>query len=220
MTVSREEETSMMTILKRRAATAVGAIVLAAALGACGSGGGGLGNVLGAVLGGGQGGGNQVAGAVLGVNTQQQQIGLQTQDGQQVALLFDNNTKVVYQGQLYAVTNLERGDQVVARIQQTQNGGYYTDSVEVTQSVQSSGGATSSGGSGNVQSFQGTVRGIDRSNGMFELQASNGARVVVSLPYNVGRNDQTRFENLRTGETVRLYGVLINNSRVELRQFY
>ena len=216
----------MMTILKRSAASTFGAFAIAlatATLTGCGSGGGGLGNVLGAVLGGGgQQGGSQVAGAVLQVNTQAQQIGLQTQDGQQVALAFDNNTKVVYQGQLYAVTNLERGDQVVARIQQTQNGGYYTDSVEVTQSVQGTGGATSAGGggSGNVQSFQGTVRQIDRSNGMFELQGSNGATVVVSLPYNVGRNDQTRFQNLRTGESVRIYGVLLNNSRVELRQFY
>jgi len=212
----------MMTmILPRRAATTLGALAIAVAtatLGAC-SGAGGLGNVLGSVLGGGQS--NQVAGAVLGVDTQAQQIGLQTSDGQQVALAFDNQTKVVYQGQLYAVTNLERGDQVVARIQQTQNGGYYTDSVEVTKSVQGGGGTSAGGGaSGSVQSFQGTVRQIDRSNGLFELQGSNGATVVVSLPYNVGRNDQTRFQNLRTGETVRLYGVLLNNSRVELRQFY
>ena len=193
-------------------------------LGACSGGSGGaLGNVLGAVLGGGQGGqGGQVAGTVQGVNTQSQQIGLQTSDGQQVALLYDNNTKVVYQNQLYAVTNLERGDQVVARIQQTNDGGYYTDSLHVTQSVSTSGG-TAGGGStagGNVQTLQGTVRQIDRANGLFELQVSNGATVIVSLPYNVTRSDQTRFQNLRTGETVRLYGVFLNNSRVELRQFY
>jgi len=207
----------------RRRLTGLTGLTALLLLGACSGGSGGaLGNVLGAVLGGGQGGqGGQVAGTVQGVNTQSQQIGLQTSDGQQVALLYDNNTKVVYQNQLYAVTNLERGDQVVARIQQTNDGGYYTDSLQVTQSVSTSGGATSGGGgSANVQTLQGTVRQIDRANGLFTLEGSNGAMVIVSLPYNVTRSDQTRFQNLRTGETVRLYGVFLNNSRVELRQFY
>ena len=56
-----------------------------------------------------------------------------------VALAFDNNTKIVYQNRTYSVTSLESGDQLNARVQQLQDGSYYTDSVQVTQPVSGSG---------------------------------------------------------------------------------
>jgi hypothetical protein len=130
-------------------------------------------------------------------------------------LLYDNQTAVVFQNQNYPVTALERGDQVTARIQSTSGGAYYTDLVQVDQSVS----GASSGGSGSVQSLQGTVGQIDRSNGLFRLDG-NSASVIVSLPYNVRQADLNTFNNLRVGDRVRLYGVFLNNSRVELRQFY
>src|SRR5918911_4326178 len=139
-----------------------------------------LGDILGSVLGG--GGGNMVSGAVRGVDTRSQQISLEQSNGQAVALAYDNNTKVVYQDRLFSVNSLEYGDQVNARVQQMQNGGYYVDSVVVTQPV--NGSTTTNTGSGNVQSLQGTVRQIDRSNGMFTLDAGGGVLLTVSLPYN------------------------------------
>ena len=139
---------------------------------------------------------------------------LKTSGGQRVLLSYDNQTAVVYQNQNYPVTALERGDQVTARVQSTSNGAYYTDLVQVDQSVSSA-----SGGSGSVQSLQGTVGQIDRSNGVFRLDGNN-ASVIVSLPYNVRQSDLNMFQSLRVGDRVRLYGVFVNNSRVELRQFY
>lgn len=198
-----------------RAGAAAIAVVASAACSSAAN----IGEILGGVLGGGgaaQSG--QVAGTIAGVNTQSQQIGLTTQDGQTVGLLFDQNTRVVYQNQLYPVTALERGDEVVVRVQSTQDGGYYTDSVFVTRSVTSGGSA--GGSSANVQALQGTVRQIDRTNGLFALETGNGVMLTVSMPYNVTTADANRFRNLRTGEHVRLYGVYLNNSRVELRQFY
>jgi Cu/Ag efflux protein CusF len=200
-------------------ATRSGAVALAlVAFTAC-SGAGNLGNILGGVLGGGTGQGNQVSGTVLGVDTRSQQIALQTTNGQQVNLAFDNQTQVVYQNQSYSVTNLERGDQVTARIQQSNNGGYYTDLVQVDQSASSSGG-TYGGTSNNVQAIQGTVQQVDLQNGLFSLNTNQYGQIIVALPYNISRTDQNRFQNLRRGETVRLYGVFLNNQRVELRQFY
>ena len=193
------------------------ALVLLLAASAC-SGAGNIGEVLGGVLGGaGQTQGSQVSGVVLGIDQSRQQLGIQLQDGQQVALLYDQQTQVVYQNQRYAVTNLERGDRITARIQQTQNGGYYTDLVQVDQSVSTSGGA---GGSGNVQSIQGVVRQVDFQNGLFSLDVSGHGTLIVALPYNVSRADQNTFQQLRQGDRVRLYGVFLNNQRVELRQFY
>ena len=184
------------------------------------SGAGGIGDVLGGVLGGGaqQQQAAAAQGEIRGVNTQSQQISLRLTNGQTVALAFDNRTKVVYQNQLYPVTALEPGDQAILRVLDAGNGNYYTDSIHVTQSVHSSGGG-SAGSGGNVQTLQGTVRQIDRANGMFTLDAGN-VLLTVSMPYNAARADVTRFQNLRTGETVRFYGVFLNNSRVELRQFY
>lgn len=200
----------------------LGAAALAiTSLGACAQ--NGLGSVLGSVLGGQQQGSNQqVSGTVRGVDTRNAQIVLQQSNGQQVGISYDNQTKIVYNNQNYTVSSLEAGDQVTVRIQQTQNGGYYTDYVQVDQSVSSNG--TSNGGvyagGGQVQSLQGTVGRVDVGNGWFELRPSNGVVLTVTLPYNLARADVQRFQNLRQGDVVRFNGVYVNNSRVELRQFY
>ncbi|MES2177122.1 MAG: hypothetical protein V4550_04590 [Gemmatimonadota bacterium] len=176
---------------------------------------GGLGQVLGSVLGGGAQD-NQLSGTIRSVDTRNQQISIQPSSGQAVAVAFDNQTKVVYQNQNYAVTSLEYGDQVTARIQQTQNGAYYTDLVQVDQSVQNT---TTSSSNAVVQSLQGVVRRVDATNGWFEIDAGS-TRLTVSLPYNATRTDQQRFQNLRIGDSVRFTGVYLNNTRVELRSFY
>ena len=71
-----------------------------------------------------------------------------------------------------------------------------------------------------MQSIQGTVRQIDQQNGLFTMDVSNGARLTVSMPYSPTRTDVTKFQSLRAGDVVRIAGVFLNNSRVELRQFY
>jgi hypothetical protein len=144
-------------------------------------------------------------------------IALQQPSGQSVNILFDNQTRVVYNNQSYAVTSLDRGDQVTARIQQVNNG-YYTDLVQVDQPVQGSAGT--SGASGNVQAFQGIVRQIDQQNGLFTMDVNGSGRVTVSMPYSPSRADLSRFQQLRSGDNVRIAGVFLNNARVELRQFY
>ena len=199
-----------MQIFGGRAAAVSTLLVLAA----CSSS-GGLRNVLGSVLGGGQEA-NQVSGYVQGVDTRSQLIALQSSNGQSVNIRYDQYTKVVYNNKGYPVTSLDRGDQVTARIQSTQNG-YYTDLVQVDQPIQGSDGSTASG---NVQTIQGTVRGVDRQNGLFSLDLGTGTRVTVSMPYSPSRTDLNRFQSLRQGDNVRIAGVYLNSSRVELRQFY
>jgi len=195
----------------RRAATAG----LLAALAGCSTV-GGIGNVLGGVLGGGSKS-DQVSGYVQGVETRSQVITLQASNGQAMNILYDNQTKVVYNNQSYPVTSLDRGDQVTARIQST-NGGYYTDLVQVDRPVQGSAGSTTT--SGNVQTLQGTVRQIDQQNGLFTMDVTGGTRLTVSMPYSASRADVNKFQTLRSGDFVRIAGVYLNNARVELRQFY
>ncbi len=180
------------------------------------SGTGGLGGVLGDVLGGG-GGGNQVAGTIQGVNTRTQQLGITQSNGQTLTLSYDNNTQVIYQNQNYPVTSLEWGDEVTARISNSNNNNNsnYTDRITVTRSVGGDGGT-----SGNLQTFEGTVRSIDRSNGLFTISSGNQGVMTVAMPYNARQNDITRFNNLRNGDFVRVGGVLVSNARIDLRQFY
>jgi outer membrane lipoprotein SlyB len=202
-----------MTIVQRIQRGAAAALVLAS-LGACS--GNSLGNVLGSVLGGGsQSSQGQLAGTVRGVDSRSQQIAIQQSNGQTVAVNYDNQTQVVYQNQNYSPTALENGDRVTARVQANGNS-YYTDYVQVDQSVRGTTGGTSS----NLQSLQGTVRQIDRANGLFTVDVNNSGTLTVSLPYNLSNTDINRFNSLRPGDFVRFYGTYINNSRVELRQFY
>lgn len=185
------------------------------ALGACANS-GGLGSILGSVLGG-TGGGQQLVGTVSSVDTRNSAINVQQSNGQSVSVLYDQNTKVVYQSKLYAVTNLENGDQINARIQTTQNNAYYTDSIAVTQSVNTSGTGTASG---TVQQLQGTVRSIDRTNGRFTIDAGSNVQLTVSMPYRATTADVNKYNNLRVGDYVRFNGIYLNNSQVELQQFY
>ena len=159
---------------------------------------------------------NQVSGYVQGVDTRSQHISLQSSTGQSMDIRYDDETKVVYNSQSYPVTSLDRGDQVTVRVQSTRSG-YYTDFVQVDQAVQGSSGSASSS---NVQTIQGTVRDVDTQNGLFSLDVGTGTRVTVSMPYSPNRIDMKRFQDLRQGDNVRIAGVYLNSSRVELRQFH
>lgn len=195
--------------LIRNAATA--ALIMASA-GACA---GNLGNVLGGVLGGGGNQPQQLSGTIRGVDTRSQQISIQESNGQTVPVSYDNQTQVVFQNQNYSPTSLENGDMVTARIQANGNN-YYTDYVQVDQSIRGSGTGSVSN---NVQLLQGTVRQVDRRNGVFTVDVNNGYTLTVTMPYNPATNDVNRFNSLRSGDFVRFYGAYQSSSQVQLRQF-
>ena len=201
-----------MTLNQRFQRGAAAALIIAS-LGACA--GNSLGNILGSVLGGGAGAqSGQLAGTVRSVDTRSQQIAIQQSNGQTIGVQYDNQTQVVYQNQNYPATSLENGDQVTARVQANGNS-YYTDYVQVDQSVRGNTGTSS-----NLQTLQGTVRQVDRTNGLFTVDMNNSGTVTVMLPYNLSTTDANTFNRLRSGDYVRFYGTYLGNSRVELRQFY
>ena len=201
-----------MSILQRATRGAVAALAMTS-MAAC-SQAGTLGSVLGSVLG---AGAQEVSGVIAGVDTRAQQVSIQQSNGQTVAIAYDNATKVVYNQQTYPVTSLERGDQVTARIQSNGAQGYYTDQITVTQSVST---GNTGGQGGNVQLLQGTVRQVDQANGWFTMDVSGYGTVTVTMPYNATTSDRSRFQQLRPGDATRIYGVFLNQTRVELRQFY
>jgi len=200
-----------MSAIQRIRQGAAAALVVAS-LGACA--GNQLGNILGSVLGGGAQSG-QLSGTIRGVDTRSQQIAIQQSNGQTIPVYYDNQTQVVYQNQNYSPTALESGDRVTARVQANGNN-YYTDYVQVDQSVTGNG----TGSSSNVQMLQGTVRQVDRRNGLFTMDINNYTAVTVTLPYNVSNADLNRFNMLRSGDVVRFYGTYLNASQIQLSQFY
>lgn len=193
----------------QRIRTGAAAALMIVSLGACA---GNLGNVLGGVLGGGQAQSEQLSGTIRGVDTRSQYISIQQSNGQTIPVAYDNQTQVVYQNQKYSPTALENGDRVTARIQANGNS-YYTDYVQVDQSV------TGTGSSSNLQLLQGTVRQVDRRNGLFTVDVNNYNTLTVSLPSNLTSNDLNKFNNLRSGDVVRFYGIFLNSAQVQLRQF-
>jgi len=202
-----------MTTIQRIQRLSAAAAIIAFA-GACA--GNSLGNVLGSVLGGGSQGSQsgQLTGTIRGVDSRSQQIAIQQSNGQTVPVYYDNQTQVVFQNQNYPPTSLENGDRVTARIQANGNN-YYTDYVQVDQSVSGSG----TGSSSNVQLLQGTVRQVDTRNGWFTVDLNNYGTLTVTVPYNLNTNDINRFRSLRNGDFVRFYGQYTSNSQVQLRQF-
>jgi hypothetical protein len=176
---------------------------------------GNLGNVLGGVLGGGNAQ-NQLSGTIRSVDSRSQQISIQQSNGQTVPLQYDNQTQVVYQNQNYPATALENGDQVTARVQASGNA-YYTDYVQVDQSVRGNGSTSTTG---SLQLLQGTVRQVDRRNGLFTMDANGYNTITVTLPQSISTNDLNRFNSLRSGDQVRFYGTYLSNVQIELRNFY
>lgn len=171
---------------------------------------GGLGNVFDGVF---NAPGEQRSGTVQGVDTRSQTLFIRESDGTIRALQYDNRTRVVYQNQTYAVSSLERGDEVTARVQDTGNDTWYTDYVQVNSSA--SGGT----GGGTLYTLTGTVRQIDTYNGWFIIETQSSGRITISLPYNPRSADVTRFRGLRTGDRVTVQAVYLNPTRYELRQF-
>lgn len=112
-------------------------------LGACGSG-GGLGDLGSIILGSpSQSEPSDVKGAVSYVDTAQRRIDLDvtyvnnlrnTGNSQRGSIYYDNNTKVVYQGNNYNVSDLERGDEIEVR-GFNDNGRYVAQTITVVRDV-------------------------------------------------------------------------------------
>jgi hypothetical protein len=123
----------------RRASFGLAVLLLAAA---CGSGGlGGLGD-LGGILGSPSSDTpSDVRGVVAAVNTGAQRIDLDTQyinnlrdERRNQTIYYDNDTRVVFEGRDYAVTDLERGDEIAVR-GVTTGGRYVAQTIEVVRDV-------------------------------------------------------------------------------------
>lgn len=166
--------------------------------------------------GGGGGGSGTMTVEIQEVRSQQQQILVRTEDGQQGPVLFDQNTQVVYQGDQYPVEALERGDIVDMRIQEVQQG-YYTDLIQVRQSVQDrQGGGTTGTPAQDVHRIEGTIGDIDLQRWMFTLEMTQGGTLPVYLPSSAPASARDRLRQHQSGDYVRVEVRPIDEQTAEL----
>lgn len=134
--------------------------------------------------------------------------------GNSVRVYYDDRTTVAYQGQNYRPQDLERGDEIAVRVDETGNNSLLAESVTVTRNV-SAGGISDNGSYG--ATLRGTVRNVDTGRRTIEIDRGFGSYVVAeydnsSLP--VYYNNQTyRVSDLERGDEVELRGRDLGNNR-------
>lgn len=153
---------------------------------------------------------NELRGTVDSVDTSSQSVVLTNvsgltnnlssgSNGQSVRVYYDNQTAVSYQGQSYRPADLERGDQVTVRVDQSNNR-LMASSMEVTYNARGTSSGTYPSGStypsdSQTSTVRGTVRYVDTSRRTIEIEApswiagfnrgtNSGNTVIVSYNTN------------------------------------
>lgn len=175
-------------------------------LAACGSSGGGLGDI----FGGGSNSGTratEIRGTVDSVDLNSNSIYLinttnngsmlsNSGSGSSVRVYFDNRTSVDYQGRSYRPTDLERGDQVAVQVDQSGNR-LYANSMSVLYNARSNGSSYPSGNYPNNgtsgSTLHGTVRSVDTYRRTISVDTGYGSYSTIQYDTNTpvyfsGRN--------------------------------
>ena len=179
-------------------------------LAACGSSGG-----MGDIFGGGSSNDYEIRGIVDQVDTNARVVYLTNVSGYNnmlsnggssgsVRVYFDDNTVVGYEGQTYRVADLERGDEVSVKVDESGNQ-LRAESMTVLRDV-SSGSSTYPGGTVYDSTMRGTVRYVDTSRRTIEIDR-NGSYVTVNYDTAtpVYWNNQTyRASDLERGDEIEI----------------
>lgn len=180
-------------------------------LAACGSSGG-----LGDILGGGSSANDyEIRGTVDHVDTSNRVVYLTNVSGYSnmlsnggssgsVRVYYDDQTMVGFQGQTYRVADLERGDEVSVRVDESGNQ-LHAESMTVLSDVSSGTGSTYPGSS--YDTIRGTVRYIDTSRRTIEVDRGNGSLITVDYESAtpVYWNNQTyRATDLERGDEIEI----------------
>lgn len=174
-------------------------------LAACGS--SGIGDILGGGGGSNQQSNYEIRGTVDSVDLNSRSIYLTNVSGytsmlsnggsgSTVRVYFDDRTPVEFNGQTYRASDLERGDQVAVRVDESGNS-LMAESVFVLRDVSSGGSSYPTYPSGSTGSYEstihGTVRYLDTSRRTIEVDRGNGSTTIVEFDTNtpVYFNSQT-----------------------------
>ncbi len=190
-------------------------------LGGCAS--GGLGDIFG---GSDTSSASEIRGTVDSVDTSSRSIwltnvtgysGSSLSSGKTLRVYYDDQTSVEWQGRSYRPQDLERGDQVTVRVNQS---GSTLVAEAMTVTYNSAGGMTSGSTLPNDSygaSIRGTVRYIDSNRGTIEVARSSGSNVIVEFTTStpVYYNNRTyRATDLEVGDEIDIRYRDLGNGRV------
>ena len=159
-----------------------------------------------------------VDGTVERVDTSPWEIRIRESSGRTRVVTYYSDTRVLYRGREYPVTQLEAGDIVTVELKEDSRGNSYTNLIRVQESVRDRGGITTRPGTG-LLTVDGRVEQVDFQRSSFEIRGQSGERIFVSLPYNARRSDVDRFRALQAGDYVRVEGRFLDRERFELETF-
>lgn len=162
--------------------------------------------------------GNQLLGTVQSVDPGYNRIVLVVEDragygrGQQLALRYDQRTRLIYQGREHPVQGLERGD--VIRVDAVQSGReWWARTIEVVRNVREGGGY---GGGGYGNELRGTVGYVDPRTRVIRLDGAGYGGNLVSYDSRTIVEYQGRHyrpENLQRGDLVRVQARRVGNNQ-------
>jgi hypothetical protein len=164
---------------------------------------------------------NELVATVERVNTGSREINLRPNDGRTRVVGYSTDTRVIYRGREYPVSQLEAGDIVAMQLSQDSRGNSYTDLIRVQESIQDRNQRRGDGASpgSRIQTLDGRVEQLDFQRSSFEIRDQSRERVIVSLSDNARRSDVDRFRALRSGDYVRVEGRFLDRERFELENF-
>jgi hypothetical protein len=161
-------------------------------------------------------GSDELVAEVAGLDIRYRELTLRPSSGPARLVGYHDDTRMIYRGREYPVTQLDVGDIVALKVKQDSRGRFYADLIRVEESIRDRRAARPER---RLERLEGTVEVLDRPRGTFEIREPSGSRVVVSLPHNARRPDIDKVQRLRTGDYVRLEGRFIHPDRFELDAF-
>jgi hypothetical protein len=153
---------------------------------------------------------------VEGLDTQHQEIYLQTQEGRTRVVEYHGDTRVIIGGREYPVRDLRVGDRVAMEIRKDSRGQDYADLIRVRKRSSE----LSRADRNEITTLEGRVEQINGQRGFFEVHSRFGNVVRVMLPYNPPRQLKEKFYRLRSGDYVRVEGERLGDDRLMLRAFF
>jgi hypothetical protein len=144
-------------------------------------------------------------GMVEELDHSRRELYLRTQGGQSQIVTYTNRTRVIASGEEIPGSNLGIGDIIEVQMHGTADGRAVADSIRVRER-------------GEVRNtiLEGTVERVLSDRGMIELRNFSGVLTTVYLPQNSPEVVEEEFNQLSSGDFVRLQGTFLGENRFEL----
>jgi hypothetical protein len=164
---------------------------------------------------------DEIVATVERLDTSSREIHLREADSRSRMVGYSADTRVVYRGREYPVTQLEAGDIVAMQLKQDSRGNFYTDLIRVQENIRNQNldrGDITSPGTG-IQTVDRRVEQLDFQRSSFEIRGQSGGWIFVSIPDNARSSDIDDFRALRVSDYVTVEGRFLDRQRFDLQNF-